>query len=205
MNSLNALLHEFCPSGVEHKPLGKCCTIIGGGTPSKATPEFYAGSIPWATVRDMNTLVIHDTEYHITEEAIAKSASNLIPAGSLVISTHVGVGKACILANDTAINQDLKAVIPQPELLTRYLFHWFLDKSDFLVSKALGSTVKGLSLDFVKSLSIPLPPLPVQEEIVRRLDAMQEVVEALEAELALRRKQYEVVRKSLFANLEASQ
>ena len=203
MSTIQELLRELCPNGVEHRTLGECCTFVGGGTPSKKNKEFYEGNIPWATVRDMNRLVIQDTEFHITPEAIQRSASHLIPAGSIVISTHVGVGKACLLAQDTAINQDLKAVHPDERLLTKFLFYWFLQQASFLESKALGSTVKGLSLDFVKSLSIPLPPLPVQEEIVRRLDAMQDVVEALENELTLRRKQYEAVRERFFATLEA--
>ena len=71
------------------KRLGDTCTFVGGGTPSKKNPDFYKGSIPWATVRDMNVRVIETTEHSITPEAVRQSATNIIPNGEIVISTHV--------------------------------------------------------------------------------------------------------------------
>ena len=166
------------------KSIGEVCRIIGGGTPSKKNPHYYEGSIPWASVRDMNVRVIKTTEYSITEEALRKSATNLIPAGEVVISTHVGLGKVCVLGQDTAINQDLKAVIPSDDSLSRwYLYYWFLSKADILVANGKGATVKGVTVDFVKGLKLPIRERHEQDQIVKILDAIHLVIESSELEL----------------------
>ncbi|HZL07431.1 MAG TPA: restriction endonuclease subunit S [Coriobacteriia bacterium] len=109
------------------RPLGDVCRVIGGGTPSKGRPEFYGGTIPWATVGDMQVEMLSSTVSRITEDAVGKSATNVIPAGSVVIATRVGLGKVCMLGQDTAINQDLRGIIPlnRSQVSERYLFWWF--------------------------------------------------------------------------------
>jgi hypothetical protein len=62
----------------EEKKLREVCNIIGGGTPSKKNDEFYIGNIPWATVRDMKTDKIKDTEFKITSKAVLNSSTNII-------------------------------------------------------------------------------------------------------------------------------
>jgi type I restriction enzyme S subunit len=97
----------------EEKRLGEVCNIIGGGTPSKKNDEFYIGNIPWATVRDMKTDKIKDTEFKITSKAVLNSSTNIIPKGNVIIATRVGLGKICIIESNIAINQDLKGIIPK--------------------------------------------------------------------------------------------
>ena len=158
--------------GWEVKKLGDVCNVIGGGTPSKSNTAFYSGVIPWATVRDMRHEVIAETECRITEDAIKGSSTNVIPAGNVVIATRVGLGKVCLLGQDTAINQDLRGIIPRDDktLLVRFLFWWLKSTSDVIVAEGTGATVQGVKLPFVKSLEIPLPPIPEQRRIVGILD-----------------------------------
>src|SRR5205823_4195886 len=99
-------------NGWASKALGDLCQVIGGGTPSKANARYFSGEIPWATVRDMRADVISETEFRITKSAVQSSATNIIPGGSVVIATRVGLGKVCLLGQDTAINQDLRGVVP---------------------------------------------------------------------------------------------
>ena len=152
--------------------LGDVVKIIGGGTPSKQDKTFYGGNIPWASVRDLNVDLLEKTELQITEEGLKQSSSNIIPKGSLVIATRVGLGKVCILARDTAINQDLKGIIPNCKIDTQFLFYWFKSSAKAIEFAGIGATVKGVKLDFVKSLQIPLPPLPEQTRIVSKLDSL---------------------------------
>ena len=163
--------------------LGEVCEFVGGGTPSKKNPAFYGGTIPWATVRDMNVRVITQTEHSITPDAVKQSATNIIPSGEIVISTHVGLGKVCFLGQDTAINQDLKAVIPTDSLARRYLYYWFVSKAKDLISNGKGATVKGVTLDFVKSLEINVPCLKEQEEVSNALDGLSHLIELSEEQL----------------------
>ncbi len=154
------------------KNLGDICNIIGGGTPSKKNAEFYTGNIPWATVRDMKNSLISKTEFNITSEAVKGSSTNVIPSGNVVIATRVGLGKVCILGQETAINQDLRGVIPQSTktLDVGFLFWWLKSVAPTIVAEGTGATVQGVKLPFVKSLQIPLPPLPEQKRIVAILD-----------------------------------
>jgi len=152
--------------------LGDICEVIGGGTPSKGNADFYSGDIPWATVRDMRSEVISETEYKITKAAVRSSATNIIPAGNVVIATRVGLGKVCLIERDTAINQDLRGIVPiDPKLLSvRFLFWWLKSIAELIVSEGTGATVQGVKLPFVKSLQVPLPPLAEQKRIVAILD-----------------------------------
>jgi len=155
------------------KTLGDVCDLVGGGTPSKDRLEFYGGDIPWATVRDLNVEVLRTTEHSITAEAVKSSSSNVIPAGSVVIATRVGLGKAVIIAQDTAINQDLRGlVVKKPkELIADYLYWWYLSNVHLVVAAGTGATVQGVKLPFVSGLAIPVPPLEEQKRIVALLDA----------------------------------
>lgn len=158
--------------GWQIKKLGEVCNIIGGGTPSKANPKYYTGNIPWATVRDMKNGILDVTEFKISDEAVKKSATNIIPSGNVVIATRVGLGKVCKINNDTAINQDLKGIVPidLKRLTVDFLFLWFKLISQSIVKEGTGATVQGVKLPFIKSLEIPIPPLPEQQRIVAILD-----------------------------------
>jgi len=154
------------------KNLGDLCNIIGGGTPSTKKQEFYSGSIPWATVRDMKSEQLTITECSITNEAVKESSTNIIPGGNVVIATRVGLGKVCVLGQDTAINQDLRGVVPKSTkaLDVGFLFWWLKSVAATIVAEGTGATVQGVKLPFVKSLQVPLPPLPEQKRIVAILD-----------------------------------
>lgn len=158
--------------GWNTRNLGDVCQVIGGGTPSKDRTAYYSGDIPWATVRDMRQEVISETEFKITKEAVRSSSTNIIPEGNVVIATRVGLGKVCMLGQDTAINQDLRGIIPNnPKiLLVRFLFWWFKSIEHLIEEEGTGATVKGVKLPFIKSLQIPLPSLSEQQRIVTILD-----------------------------------
>jgi type I restriction enzyme S subunit len=159
-------------ASVKVVPLGDLCNVVGGGTPPKDRPDYYGGDIPWATVRDMRTDVISETEFKITKAAVAASATNVIPAGNVVIATRVGLGKVCLIEQPTAINQDLRGVIPRdPQRLTvRYLYWWLKSVAHLIEKEGTGATVQGVKLPFVKSLGLPLRSLAEQRRIVAILD-----------------------------------
>jgi len=158
--------------GWEIKKLGEVCSIIGGGTPSKKNSKFYDGEIHWATVRDMKQEVIQNTEFKITKEAVKRSSTNIIPRRNVIISTRVGLGKVCLTEIDTAINQDLRGIIPNNEKLldVPFLFYWFKSISHLIIAEGKGATVQGITLPFIKNIQLPLPPLPEQQRIVSILD-----------------------------------
>ncbi len=152
--------------------LGDVCHIVGGGTPAKNNQDFYTGNIPWATVRDMNKEAITSTEFSITNDAVKGSSTNVIPGGNVIIATRVGLGKVCMLGQNTAINQDLRGIIPKSKknIDVGFLFWWLKSIAHRIEEEGTGATVKGVKLPFIKSLQTPLPPLPEQKRIVAILD-----------------------------------
>jgi len=151
-------------------PLGELIAIRGGGTPSRTVPEYWSGDIRWATVKDFKSTELSETEESITQEGIRQSATNVIPAGSVIVPTRMAVGKAAINTIDLAINQDLKALLPTGEVDQRFLLHFMLSQGAFLESRAQGATVKGIKLDLLKSLPFPRIPRTEQRRIAAILD-----------------------------------
>jgi type I restriction enzyme S subunit len=151
-------------------PLGGLVTISGGGTPSRNNDAYWSGSIPWATVKDLKDTTLSDTQETITPEGLRDSASNLIPAGSVIVATRMGLGKVAINTMDVTINQDLKAFSCGADLEPRYLLYFLLANASHLDSMGKGATVKGITLDVLKDLSVPLPPLTEQKRIAAILD-----------------------------------
>jgi len=185
--------------GWEEKTLGEVCNIIGGGTPSKKKKEFYNGDILWATVRDMKSDIIKDTEHKITKDAVKNSSTNIIPKENVIIATRVGLGKVCILQNDTAINQDLKGIIPknQKTVSIDFLFRWFKSNSKKIIDEGTGATVQGVKLPFIKSLVVHLPPLTEQQTIVKKLDTLSAETRKLEAIYQQKLEDLEELKKSV--------
>jgi type I restriction enzyme S subunit len=166
-------------------PLGELVTIRGGGTPSRSVPAYWNGSIRWATVKDFKSTELAETEESITPEGINDSATNIIPAGSVIVPTRMAVGKAAINTIDLAINQDLKALLPNGEVDNRFLLHFMLAQGQYLESKAQGATVKGIKLDLLRSLPFPNIRRPEQCRIAAILDKADAIRRKREQAFAL--------------------
>lgn len=166
--------------------LGALVSITGGGTPDRSNPNFWGGDIPWATVKDFKTLEISSTQEHITEEGLKASAANIAAVGSIIVPTRMALGKAAINTVPVAINQDLKAlrVLDATVIDRDYLFRFLLAKATFLESRGQGATVKGITLDVLRDLEVPVPPIREQHRIASILDKAD----------SLRRKRQEAIR-----------
>ena len=171
---MNSVEKNTLPQGWEERKLGEVCDVIGGGTPSKKVESYWSGDIKWATVGDMNCEVIVDTQNMITNLGVVNSSTNVVTNDAIVIATRVGLGKVCYLESDTAINQDLKGLSPNDSLDKRFVFNYFKNISNYIISNGTGATVKGVKVSFVKDLMIPLPPLQEQKEIVSMLDKVSQ-------------------------------
>lgn len=152
-------------------------SIVGGGTPSRDEKEYWNGSIPWCTVKDFSKPNRCGTEEYISEKGLKSSSANIIPSGTLITPTRMALGRSIIYNVDVAINQDLKALFPKKELDTTFLYYWFERNKDFIDSLGNGSTVKGISLSELRSLSFTLPPLPEQQKIAVILSKWDELIE----------------------------
>jgi type I restriction enzyme S subunit len=152
--------------------------LIGGGTPSTSQPEYWDGDIPWMTSANLTDRVILHGMRNITEKGLRDSATNIVPKDSLLISTRVGIGKVGIAGIDIAISQDLTGLAPdKSKVNVEYLYWAILSKSFHLSGLSQGSTVKGLTRDYVRNLKLLLAPLPEQKKIAEILSTVDQAIE----------------------------
>ncbi|WP_319229961.1 restriction endonuclease subunit S [Draconibacterium orientale] len=145
--------------------------LTGGGTPSKENDTYWNGKIPWASVKDLKSDYITSTVDTITKEGVENSATNIIPANTLLIATRMAVGKVAFAQVDMAINQDLKAISCRSGIDKKFLFYLLKSKSKYFEKISSGATVKGIKINHILDLYVPLPPLPTQKKIAAILDA----------------------------------
>ena len=157
-----------------------CEKILGGGTPSKEVTEYFNGTIPFMTVKDMISTRPTDTQWHITEEAVKSCPTNIIPADTIIIATRVGLGKILRANFDTTINQDLRALFLKNNINKDFAEFLLIYLTPKIIAKGRGTTVKGISLPDLKSLSFMLPSLPEQEQIVAEIEQRFEKADILE-------------------------
>jgi type I restriction enzyme, S subunit len=150
--------------------LGSLADFIGGGTPSKSVPNYWNGSIPWASVKDVKGKFLVSTVDSITENGVKNSATNLCEIDDLILVTRIEPGKTIISKLITAINQDLKIV--KSGLSTQLLYYFFLNFENELKKRASGSTVLGITIQNIASVAFPLAPLPEQQRIVDRIESL---------------------------------
>lgn len=151
----------------EHKRFGTVIDkIIGGGTPSRENPDFYNGTIPWLTVKDLKDLkYIDSASEFITELGLENSSAKLANENDLIIPTRMAVGRILIAKNIMAINQDLKVVSLKKNYNTEFMYYRYLNKSTFIEKLGVGSTVSGISMDDLKSIKFFIPSYEEQEKI----------------------------------------
>jgi len=154
--------------------------IVGGGTPSKSKSEYWGGDIYWATVKDMTEgrYKLSKTQDMISQDGLDNSSSNLIPKGTLIIATRMGLGRAFINSVPMAINQDLKAIYPNTECVDNDFLLWnYISKASLIENMGNGATVKGIRLEQLKSIEIELPSLKTQKRIAGILSAYDDLIE----------------------------
>lgn len=176
--------------GYKHTPLGWipeewkintfgdiAARIVGGGTPSRDNPTYWNGMIYWATVKDLSNFDPYSTQETISEAGLNSSSSNVIPAGTIITATRMALGKVVRFNIDVAINQDLKAVFPKSDIDNDFTFQWFIANSTKIQQKGNGSTVKGITLEDLKSLKFFTPDCTEQRKIAAILTTWDEAIQ----------------------------
>ena len=191
------------PAGWTVTSLGRLVErISGGGTPSKSDPENFSGNIPFMTVKDMKGRFVSDTIDHISEKALNSSATTLVPADTLVVATRMSLGKIVRPLMDVAINQDLKALFLKDGIDKTYIEHFWRYSAPAIQKMGTGTTVKGIRLEDVRSLPVPVPPSGEQRRIADKLDRVLARVDAANEHLSrvgplLKRFRQEVLREAV--------
>lgn len=159
----------------EVKKIGELGRFIGGGTPTTQNANFWNGNIPWVSSSDLsdeNIFQINTTRF-ITQEAISKSATKLVPKNSILIVSRVGVGKVAITRRDMCTSQDFTNLVLHSgsHVFIAYLIKI---KTNKLLEFNQGTSIKGFVKSDFESLEIFVPSVLEQTKIANFLTAVDE-------------------------------
>ncbi|HEY9660609.1 MAG TPA: restriction endonuclease subunit S [Allocoleopsis sp.] len=166
-------------------PLKDLVSIQGGGTPSKDNAAFWEGSIPWVCPRDMKTQEIFDSTDHISEYATQQSSAKLIGPGAVLVVVRgmilVHTVPSAVLRVSSAINQDMKALIPKSCLLPEYLCKilWVLNREILEMVERSSHDTRKLQTSNLLDFKIPVPSVEEQQQIITHLEQLQAKVSEL--------------------------
>ena len=155
------------------------CRFQSGGTPSRGTPAYFNGNVPWITTVALNGDVIDGNQAieWITDEAIAKSAAKIVPPHSVMVGTRVGIGKVAINSVPMSTSQDIISLIGIDENKwdKKFICHLITANKEHLTSQARGATIKGIKIEAIADLVLPEISLKEQariSEVIGKVDAL---------------------------------
>jgi type I restriction enzyme S subunit len=171
------------PASWNFSRLGIHHSVVSGGTPSRSNPAFWsAGTIPWVKTTEVDYCVIKETEEHITQLGLEKSAAKLLRAGTLLMAMYgqgVTRGRVAVLGIDAACNQACAAITPKDdEILPRFLYHFLSWRYEAIRSLAHGGQQQNLNLEIVRELPVAYPQTQQEQvEIIAILDELDSKIQ----------------------------
>ncbi|EJC55130.1 restriction endonuclease subunit S [Helicobacter pylori] len=184
---LKTLLHTLAPKGVEFRKLGEVCDFQKGKSITKKAVTF--GKVP--VISGGRQPAYYHNEANRSGETIAISSSG-------VYAGYVSYWDIPVfLADSFSVSPKQKTLMP------KYLFHYLTTQQDAIhATKSTGGIPHVYSKD-LQNFLIPIPPLEIQQEIVKILDQFSILTTDLQAgipaEIKARKKQYEYYREKLLA------
>jgi type I restriction enzyme S subunit len=184
-NKIEKLISELCPNGVEFLELGKLASIETG-TQLNKTAMAEVGNYPVLNGGINPSGFYH--EYNTKENTIAISQGGASAGYVNFVTTKFWAGAHCFVIKPTI-----------DEINNRFLYFILKNSQEKLQNAKLGAGIPGLNKRELQNFKILIPPLAIQEEIVRILDSFTELEAELEAELEERKKQCEYYRDEMLS------
>ena len=183
----------------EIKKLGEVCQTGAGGTPLKIHKEYYEnGNIPWLRSGEVDKKDITNCELFITEQGLNNSSAQLFPVNTVLVAMYgATAGQVGILRFECSTNQAVCGILPNEKFIPEFLYYKFLCCKDELVSQAVGGAQPNISQIKIKNTLVPIPPLPEQEKIVQKLDALSVETKQLEDIYQQKVNELEDLKKSI--------
>jgi len=176
--------------------------IKTGTTPSTKMPEYWEnGTINWFTPVDLSKLngklYLDESERKITERALKETNLNLLPTGSIIVSTRAPVGYVAIITKEATFNQGCKGLVPKNDLSSEYYAYLLQLMRPELEQLSGGSTFKELKRSSLEEFQVLFPPLEEQKKIAHVLRTIDDAIEIVETAI----KKLERIKKATMEQL----
>ena len=143
-------------------------TVLGG-TPSRANPNYWNGNVAWINSGEVNNLRIMKASEYITELALEKSATKMMPVHTTVLAiTGATLGQVSYTEIETCANQSVVGIIDETELFSMYLYLFVSTNIKSMIGKATGGAQQHINKDIVNEYKIILP----EEHIIKKMNAL---------------------------------
>lgn len=178
---------ESLPKDWDRKEIQQLGKVVGGGTPSRDVPSFWSGAIPWLTPGEVSgnaTKLLYDTEEHISTSGLAGSGANILPAGSLMVTTRATLGARAINAVPMATNQGFKSIVFNHADDANFYIHLFEKVQPELVRRASGTTFLEISGAEFGRIEMPSPSPEEKRQIGEVFDTLDTAIHETEGIIA---------------------
>lgn len=197
--------------GWRQRLIGDVCDLATGGTPSRSKPEYFGGEIKWLVSGDIHKGEIHDCEGRITDAGMKSCNTKLLPTNSVMIALN-GQGKTrgtvAMLRTPATCNQSLVCITPKPsvELMPEFLYANLHSRYEAIrrVTSDDDNDRRGLNMGLIRSIQIPIAPLPEQQRLVTLFDKAFASITAATANLERNRQNASELFESLVHGIRAA-
>jgi type I restriction enzyme S subunit len=195
-------LMEF-PQTWQRTTLGQICDVFVGATPSRKEASYWNGDINWVSSSEVAFCRISGTKEKITREGLKNTSTNIHPAGTVMLAM-IGQGKtrgqAAILDIDACHNQNTAALRVLIEyLLPEYLYFFLWCQYEQTRKVGGGNNQQALNKSIIQGIAFPYPPIKEQKEIVRRVESLFALADAVEKQYLTAKQRTGRLTQSLLA------
>jgi type I restriction enzyme S subunit len=190
------------PEDWETKALGQLAKIIGGGTPKTNEKEYWDGNISWFTPTEVGKQkYLITSNRKITPEGLQSSSAQILPIGTILLTSRAGIGDLGILKKEAATNQGFQSLLVYGEYDNEYVYYLLSTLKPKLLSRASGSTFLEISPSNVKGIRVGIPStLNEQKAIAQVLSDVDALIKALEKKIAKKK----LIKKGVMQKLLTS-
>ncbi len=172
------------PAHWQTKALKREFRVVNGSTPKTSEPEYWDGDIPWVTPDDLGKTsqrVIKEPARHISHKGYESCATQIVEAGSLILSTRAPIGHLAVSGAPVCTNQGCRSLVPRHRCDETYFYFLLRAGRPVLEAAGRGSTFKELAKEDLESVVLPIPPQGEQRAIADFLDRETAKIDALAA------------------------
>ena len=171
------------PERWELVQLGQVARIQSGGTPSRKSPAYWNGQIPWVKTAEIDYRLITTTQERITRQGLDNSSARLLPPGTLLMAMYgqgVTRGRVAVLGIEASTNQACAALVPDDRVSVGYLYAYLSHMYQMVRNLGHGAHQKNLSAEIIRTIPLAVPSIDEQERIAGMLSGIESNLEAEE-------------------------